>query len=451
MIAKMSPMRRTYMYQILVAAGYLLITPVTPYAQTEPSPSQAAPAYTQGQIDQMLAPIALYPDPLVAQILMASTYPLEVVEAQRWRKENASLQGDALATALEQQSWDPSVKALASFPQVLDMMDKNLQWTEQMGDAFLANQPAVMDSVQRLRQQAQAAGNLKNTPQQTVSTQDQDIVIAPANPQTMYVPYYNPTVVYGAWPYPDYQPYYFPPPPGYISFDEGVFGFGIGIPLIVSFWDWDHWDWHHHRIDIDNDRFRHINHDRPPIASGVWQHDPAHRHGVPYHAASVRTQFQHASEDARRSWRGYGGRATPSVGTQAEGAARASGGVTRPETIATQPAPSRATEAPRAPSAITAAPPVNAQAKEAQRVPSAITRPEAEATAVHPSAIATAPTSRRPTPVFESFSHGAEVRAQAARGLSSHSSAPAAESAHSHTNSAPSQHESGNQTNDHRH
>ena len=167
-----------------------------------------------------------------------------------------------------------------------------------------------MDSVQRLRQQAQAAGTLNNTPQQTVSTQGQAIIIQPANPQTIYIPYYNPSDVYGAWPYPDYMPYYFPPPSGYVYFNEGIFGFGIGVPLILTFWDWDYWDWGHHRIGIYDDRFRSVNHGHAPLVSGIWQHNPYHRHGVPYRDAGVQAKFQRVSDEARRNWRGYSGTAT---------------------------------------------------------------------------------------------------------------------------------------------
>jgi hypothetical protein len=144
---------------------------------------------------------------------MASTYPLEVVEAARWVEDpnNARLKGDQLAAALQGKDWDPSVKSLAPFPQILRMMDDRLDWMQKLGDAFLAQQNEVMDSVQRLRRQAEEAGTLQSSPQQTVTTQDQTITVEPANPNVVYVPIYDPTVVYGAWPYPDYPPYYFPP------------------------------------------------------------------------------------------------------------------------------------------------------------------------------------------------------------------------------------------------
>src|SRR5215475_14558643 len=169
------------------------------------------------EIEQLVAPIALYPDSLVSQILMASTYPLEVVEAARWLRANKTLKGDALTTALEKQTWDPSVKSLVNFPQVLDMMNQKLDLTQRLGDAFLAQQKDVLDAIQRLRAKAQAQGNLKTTQEQTViveqpAAETTVIKIEPTNPQVVYVPTYNPTVVYGAWPYPAYPPYsYYPP------------------------------------------------------------------------------------------------------------------------------------------------------------------------------------------------------------------------------------------------
>jgi hypothetical protein len=184
------------------------------------------------EIEQLVAPIALYPDSLVSQILMASTYPLEVVEAARWAKANKTLQGDALTAALEQQPWDPSVKSLVNFPQVLAMMNEKLDLTQRLGDAFLAQQKDVLDAVQRLR--AKAQGNLKTTKEQTViveqsAAQTTVIQIEPTNPQVVYVPTYNPTVVYGAWPYPAYPPYAYYPP-GYVA-TTAAFSFAAGVAL----------------------------------------------------------------------------------------------------------------------------------------------------------------------------------------------------------------------------
>ena len=189
---------------------------------------------SQEQLEQLVAPIALHPDSLMSQILMASTYPLEIVQAARWVEQNPKVTGDALEDAMEKQEWDPSVKSLTAFPQVLQMMNDELEWTQQLGDAFLAQDQDVLDAVQRLRQKADKAGNLKTTEQQTVETQEvaRDsgkketvYVIQPADPKVVYVPAYNPTVIYGPWAYPAYPPYYWYPP-GYAA--SRLFWFGTG-------------------------------------------------------------------------------------------------------------------------------------------------------------------------------------------------------------------------------
>ena len=207
------------------------------------APGAPAPPYTQAtpeQLQQLVAPIALYPDSLVAQILAASTFPDQVVEADRWMQEHPGLQGDALGQAVDQQPWDPSVKALTAFPSVLGNMDKNLSWTSSLGDAYYNQQQDVMDAVQVMRQRAQQAGNLRTTPQQVVTTQGPTIVVQPANPEVVYVPAYDPWVVYGgpimAWPgwYPYPGIWYGGP---YLSF-----GVGFGIGFFGGFgWGWNHW------------------------------------------------------------------------------------------------------------------------------------------------------------------------------------------------------------------
>lgn len=168
--------------------------------------------YSQEQLEQMIAPIALYPDAVLAQVLMASTYPLEVVQADRWVKQNSRLKGDALNAALDKMDWDPSVKALVSFPDILSMMNKQLDWMQKLGDAFIAQQKDVMDTVQKLRVSARAQNNLYTTREQTVIVEDKIIRIEPADPQVIYVPSYDPMIIYGAWPYPAYPPYYVAPP-----------------------------------------------------------------------------------------------------------------------------------------------------------------------------------------------------------------------------------------------
>ena len=288
------------------------------FAQDQ-STSAPAPQYSAAQLDQLVAPIALYPDVLLGQILMASTYPLEVVEAARWVQEpaNAALKGDALTSALDPLDWDPSVKALVPFPSVLRMMDKQLDWTQRLGDAFLAQQADVMDAVQRLRRQALAAGTLKSTPQQTVTDESGTIYIAPASPVVVYVPAYDPGVVYAPWPYPDYPPYYFPPLPayyyGYYGPSVGIY-FSVGFPIIFPFWGWGHVDWHLHSIHVDPHRVNQINHHhnerfhRPPFEGRDWQHDPQHRVGVPYRSPPVRARFEPrlpGSPQNRYEYRGH--------------------------------------------------------------------------------------------------------------------------------------------------
>ena len=258
-------------------------------------------AYTREQLDQMVAPIALYSDPLVAQILIAATYPLEVADAARWLQDpdNAALHGDQLATALQDQMWDPSVKALVALPKILQMMASNLQWAEQLGDAFIGQQAEVMDAVQRLRQRAVAAGTLRSTPPQAVTTQDGIVTIEPTNPDVLYVPDYNPTYVYGEWPYPDYPPTYFTP--GYVS-GGPLIDLGVGIFIDRDFFFFNHPDFRHHRIDIDDHRFRSLNGGHPPLRSGIWTFDSAHRHGVPHHDAALRGSAVPASQ---RPFRGF--------------------------------------------------------------------------------------------------------------------------------------------------
>jgi uncharacterized membrane protein YgcG len=226
--------------------------------QAPPSNGQAPP-YTQQtpvQLQQLVAPIALYPDSLVAQILAASTFPEQVVEADRWVQAHPDLKGDALGKAVDQQDWDPSVKALTAFPSVLGNMDKNLSWTSSLGDAYYNQQQDVMDAVQVMRQRAEASGNLKSTPQQTVTTQGSTVVIEPANPDVVYVPAYDPWAVYGAplYPWPgwyDYPGIWFGGP--YLSF-----GVGFGIGFFGGFgWGWGNWgfDWGGRYAIFDHNRY----------------------------------------------------------------------------------------------------------------------------------------------------------------------------------------------------
>jgi hypothetical protein len=207
------------------------------------------PQQSTQALDQLVAPIALYPDALVAQILAGATYPTQIVEADRWLQQHADLKGDALAKAVDTQSWDPGIKALTQFPGLLSMMDKNLSWTSSLGEAFVNGQQNVLDAVQVMRRRAQQAGNLKSTQQESVTTQGSTIVIEPANPQVVYVPEYDPWVVYGdpLALYPGWIGV-----PGFFFDGPGIgFGLGIGIGLFGGFgWGWHSWgaDWHGHGL-----------------------------------------------------------------------------------------------------------------------------------------------------------------------------------------------------------
>lgn len=260
------------------------------------------------QLDQLLAPIALYPDNLLSQVLIASTYPLEVVQADRWAAENKALKGDALKTAIDKQAWDESVKSLIATPEVLSMMSSKLDWTQKLGDAVLAQQPDVMDSVQRLRAKAQANNKLNSTKQQKVSVKQVQnksvIAIEPATPETVYVPYYNPAVVYGAWPYASYPPYYFPPP-GYIASGVIAAGIGFGIGYAIGRWGNNYWGGNINWSGGGNN----IVINRPGGGSGNWQHRPEHRQGVRYGNKDVQQKFGNNRGNAqpRNEFRGRDG------------------------------------------------------------------------------------------------------------------------------------------------
>ena len=276
---------------IAFCSALLLAVPLPGLAQT---PGAAvAPAgdageatrYSTEQLDAMLAPIALYPDPLLAQVMMASTYPLQVVDAARWLAQgsNRQLSGDALAKALEPMSWDPSVKSLVPVPQVLEMMNSKLDWMQQVGYAVATQQADVMNSVQRLRRQAQNAGSLQSTEQQRVVVQQQTIVIEPANPEIIYVPTYNPTLVYGTWPYPSYPPVYVPPPPGYAIGTAIVTGmaFAAGVAVVGSLWGWARPGWGGGNVNVNVNRYNNINVNRTAINNNVWRAPPNRVGGLP--------------------------------------------------------------------------------------------------------------------------------------------------------------------------
>ncbi|WP_341678242.1 DUF3300 domain-containing protein [Niveibacterium sp. SC-1] len=318
---------------VMLCAGVLACStmfPVAPaVAATPASTTTAKPAaakvYSQQDLDELLAPVALHPDPLLAQILMASTYPLDVVEAQRWRKANPKLEGKALEDALAKKAWDPSVKSLATFPTVLDMMSERLDWTQKLGDAVLGQQKAVMSTVQRLRGKAMEAGTLADSEQQRVTSTSEGgttiIKIEPADPQVVYVPTYNPAVVYGTWWYPYPPPYYYYPV-GYMP-GAAFFSFTAGVIIGGAFWG--NCNWGGGDINIDVDRYNRVTHHDRNAADGVrdgkWQHRPEQRRGVPYRGEGAQQRFgatQVADNKARDAYRGQAERGRQDLGLQGD-------------------------------------------------------------------------------------------------------------------------------------
>jgi uncharacterized protein DUF3300 len=376
----MRPVAASFGLSVAAALVSLVLLGARVQAQGAAAVSPVPALYSSAQLDQMLAPIALYPDDVLGQVLMAASYPLEVVQADRWLQEpaNAALHGEALAQALQSQPWDASVKSLVAFPQVLAVMDNNLEWTEELGEAFLAQQADVMDRIQQLRSRAMAARTLTSSPQQTVVNDGPDVEIAPSGPDSIYVPVYDPNLAYGDWPYPDYLPYYFDVP-GYAM--GGFMTFAIVAPL----WGWNHWDWGHHQLNIGGGAGPAPGVTRLPFHPGPWRHEPGHRGGVPFRHGLTQAQFGSAAGPPviHGSFRGY----PPS---------------------ASAPAPAEL----RTLRQNTAAPQVHAPAPE-PRMPMAEPLQFPHAAAEHPS-----------PPAMESFGNGAQVRAQEQRGASSRMSTP---------------------------
>ena len=294
----------------LLAAVLVLLGPGWPARalQAPPPPPpppgavDEAPLLTPQQLDDLVASIALYPDPLIAQILAAATYPLEVVEADRWLQANSGLQGTALTDAAQNQPWDPSVQALVVFPSVLGMLDRNLAWTINLGNAFLAQAQDVMDAIQRQRQRAMGAGLLASNPQQLVqrSTEaDQTLIeILPAQPEVVYVPVYDPVAIWGAPIYHPWPPFWYPPRPVGAIIAAGFVGFFFGVVVAQSFHHWGGWSgwgwavgWHQHTVVVNNTFYIRNNYRLPRnyIRSGPspWSHDPHHRGGVSYPSRGV--------------------------------------------------------------------------------------------------------------------------------------------------------------------
>ena len=259
------------------------------YAQT----TQQAGSLSMPELQSLIAPIALYPDALLSQMLIASTYPLEIAEAANWLRSNNHMSSAALQDALKPQAWDNSVKSLVTFPDALNMLGNKLDWTQKLGNAYLAQPKDLMQAVQALRTQAKQAGNLQTSQQINVSTDPQsNIIIVPANPQVVYVPTYNPMMVYGGWGYPAYPPY-----PVYNP-AWGFMAFGAGMAVGAALWAQPHWG--SGSITINNANFNNFNGRYNSLANqasnrvgadSTWAHDVAHRDGVPYGSAALNNRY----------------------------------------------------------------------------------------------------------------------------------------------------------------
>jgi len=295
--------------------AFLWFMPLAAVAQAPSATPAAAPSQPllkPEELEALASPIALYPDALLSQMLIAATYPLEVVQADRWATQNKNLKGDQLKAEVDKQAWDGSIKALVATPEALSMMSSQLEWTQKLGDAVLAQQPDLMDAIQRLRTKAHANNKLPSTKEQTVEVKQeggkQVIYIRPTNPETVYVPYYNPATVYGSWPYPTYPPYYWPAP-GYIAGGLVATGLAFGAGYALGRWTsgGNYWGgsmgWGNNNINVN--RPVNIN-----TGGNNWQHNSAHRHGVKYNNANVAQKFGQsgAGREARQDFRGKDGK-----------------------------------------------------------------------------------------------------------------------------------------------
>jgi Protein of unknown function (DUF3300) len=291
-----------------------------------PQPA-AEQSFSQDELNALLAPIALYPDGLLSQVLMASTYPLEVVEADRFLKQNSGLQGEALDEALAQKKWDPSVQSLAAYPKVIAMMSDKLEWTEHLGDAFLEDQGRVMDTVQALRRRAQAAGNLKSTSQQTVVQDKETIIIEPTQTEVVYVPDYDydwllayELAYESAYDYYGYGRY-----SGYGRYYGSVSVRYTSYHISGNHWGWEKADWRNRqfRMNAGNNRFWNQAGRTAPTSGSAWQHDPVHRQGVGYPTAAMRERFPGGNPAAGRL--GEGGFPSASRGELPQGGPASAG------------------------------------------------------------------------------------------------------------------------------
>ena len=310
----MFPIRSLF---LCIATAFLMacLLGVAPARAAEPAP------FTAAELDQKLASIALFPDALLAQVLMASTYPSDVAQAVEWAYAHRQFEGDAAVRAVQNKPWDPSVQSLVAFPQVLAMLGENPQWVRDLGDAFLGQPGDVMDSVQFLRAKAKDAGNLASNEQQVITVEPappppqvivvtapppptQIIVIAPANPQVVFVPIFNPLWAFGPWWHPAFPPFFFPPPPrwgwGWSSAARAGFWWGVGIGASNALWGGV--DWRRRDVNINVNRWNtiNVNHRIDSRDRDVsWRHNVDNRHGVPYRGAATRDRLQQSVGDAR--------------------------------------------------------------------------------------------------------------------------------------------------------
>jgi Protein of unknown function (DUF3300) len=366
------PLRKKFRMRIgqsLVAILCVLaLAPGDPAIYAQPTTLQNAPADQQApaipadQLDSLVAPIALYPDPLLTQVLVASTYPLELIQLQQWLQKNPGLKGDALTTAVQKEDWDPSIQSMAVFPDLVKRLSDDIKWTTDLGNAFLAQQSDVMDAVQRMRTKAMDAGKLKSNEQMKVETQTVEsktvVVIQPANPQVVYVPTYNPVVVYGPPIYP-YPPIYYPPPSYYAA--GMFFAFGVGIAVGSYYrggWGYNcgwgrhttviinnnnNYVRHYNNTNINVNRNTNINNNINRNGNSNWQHNPQHRGGTPYSNQNVAKQYggtargdsMSTRQSNARQQQGSSNRPQPSQGAAAGNRAGANPG----NTAANRPAP----------------------------------------------------------------------------------------------------------------
>ena len=329
-----------------------------PFPRPQAATAAAATRIPNDQLDSLVAPIALYPDPLLAQALAASTYPLEIIQLQQWLTRHPDLKGEALAAAVEKEDWDPAVQGLAGLPDVVKRLGDDIRWTTDLGNAFLAQQSDVMDAVQRMRQKASDAGNLKTTEQQKVTTQvvqtREVIVIQQANPQVIYVPAYNPVVVYGPPIYP-YPPIYYPPV-GYYAAGVAI-GFGVGVAM-GAFWGggWGYgprWGYGSVHINVNNRYVNHYNrYNNYNRYGGNWNHNPAHRGGAPYGDRNTANRYGGTTRGTAPATRpatarqnpGASGRTQPATGATRSGSGAANRAGASPGT--SSPGANRSTASP---------------------------------------------------------------------------------------------------------